>query len=202
MWPQRSRRSNRAPGAQSKSKRDLTPLAFRQHLGLEVRAEAQAVADAASARRPREGAPRGTAAELGSSGGRLPGARRSAVDRLMEGDLDPRHAAPAEQPRRDHARVVEHEQIAGPEQRRQIAHAAILERRAADHQQTGGVPWPRRMLRDQPRRQVEIEQIDAHGEVNLAPLSDLAQMPWFGQAGGRPDEATRTRPCHRPWSAW
>ena len=105
---------------------------------------------------------------MGAGGLGSIGEGRGALERLMEGDLDLRPAARSEQPRRDHAGVVEHQQVARAKQRRQIAHTAILERLRSDHQQAGGISRPHRILRDQLRREDEIEQIDAHGGASLA----------------------------------
>ena len=87
--------------------------------------------------------------------------------------LDQRHrdvggkvAAPAHalQRRRNDARVVEHQRVAFAQQRRQIAHAAIGERRLARRhdEQPRRIARAHRMQRDALLRQLEIEQIGAH----------------------------------------
>ena len=80
--------------------------------------------------------------------GRTKARQREPSSRSVKRRLDLRLGvaadAPARQPRRDHARVVDHQRIAGIEQVRQIAHAAVVElRRAArpHHQE------PRRVAR-------------------------------------------------------
>ena len=65
---------------------------------------------------------------------------------------------------RDHAGVVEHERVAGPEQHRQIAHDPALRRAiGAHHEQAGSVARAGRPQRDPVGGKLEIEQVDAHG---------------------------------------
>ena len=72
-----------------------------------------------------------------------------------------RAAAMAEEARGDDARVVEDEQVAGREQRRQVAHDMVAQ--AVRHlEQARGIARHRRPVGDQLRRQLEIEEIDAH----------------------------------------
>ncbi len=99
----------------------------------------------------------------------------------MQSDLDARLSTAAHEPRRDHPGVVEHQQIARAQQLGQIPHAAVLECPLADDQQAGGIARPRRMLRDQLLRQVEVEQIDAHAREPASTVS-LAQKPSLGQS--------------------
>ena len=131
MWPQRSSRSSRASGAQPKPSVISPPSPFASTSASKSAPNRRRSptrhrrAGRAKARHKATGPARRC---VGAGGLGSIGERRGAVDRLMQGDLDLRRAAPAEQPRRDHAGVVEHEQIARAEQRRQIAHTAILER--------------------------------------------------------------------------
>ena len=80
----------------------------------------------------------------------------------MERDLDRGLAAPAEEPRRDHPGIVEHQQIARPSSAGRSPMWRSSRRLRPDHQQPGGIARPHRMLRDQIGGQVEVEQIDAH----------------------------------------
>ena len=77
-------------------------------------AEADAVADGEALGRPREGAP------------------AALVDALVQVEGDARAALAAQplalQRRADHARVVEHERIAGAQQVGQVADEAVVER--------------------------------------------------------------------------
>ena len=105
--------------------RDLAALALgfdrsvelAKEADLALVAEADDVARRELLRRPHEGAP------------------ARAVEPLGQGRLDLRLGvaadAPAGQPRRDHARVVDHKRIAGIEQVRQIAHALVFKLRRA-----------------------------------------------------------------------
>ena len=107
---------------QAEGQLDLACLADLAHGGVEraqqadaaVVAEADAVAGGQALGRPRE---------------RPPAARIDALVQV-EGDVRAGVAAPplALQRRADHARVVEHQRIAGSQQFGQIAHEAILER--------------------------------------------------------------------------
>ena len=73
-----------------------------------------------------------------------------------------RLAAPTLELGRDHARIVEDEQVAGPQQSRQIPDAMVGEATALDQQQPGAVARARRPQRDPIGRELEIEQVDAH----------------------------------------
>ena len=73
--------------------------------------------------------------------------------------------AMAEEPRRDDARVIDNQQIARPQKARQIADHAVVERRLClrlddsmreEFARHGGAQ------RDALRRQIKIEEIDAH----------------------------------------
>jgi hypothetical protein len=94
-------------------------------------------------------------------GHRPPGAGRRGRLRLHEQDLDAPAGvrAPAPQPGRQHAALVEHEQVAGAQQTRQCRERGFTGNAAAvaDQQQARAVAMRRRLLRDQLRRQVELE---------------------------------------------
>ena len=82
--------------------------------------------------------------------------RRRAQQQALDGAAA-RHAA-AEQPRGEHARVVDDEQIARAQQRREIADGAVPARAgdAVEHQEPRGAAR-RGLLRDQLVRKVEVE---------------------------------------------
>jgi hypothetical protein len=73
--------------------------------------------------------------------------------------------APAEQARRENARVVHDQQVAGVEQPRQVRHDRALGGacRAVERQQARGAPPFGRRLRDEVLREVEVEVGDVHG---------------------------------------
>jgi hypothetical protein len=81
---------------------------------------------------------------------------------LVERGADARLAAPSLELRRDHARIVEHQHVARPQQCGQIAHATVAKAMFVNDEH------PRRIARfggperDPIGRQVEIEKIDAH----------------------------------------
>ena len=85
------------------------------------------------------------------------------VDPLDQRDLDHSLAATAEETGRQHARVVEDHEIARPEALRQVAHGPFAKGPVVDQQQARGVARAGRRLRDQFGRQVEVEELDAHG---------------------------------------
>ena len=99
--------------------------------------------------------------------------RASARQQSSAQALDQRHrdvggeiAAPPHAFQRggDDARVVEHQRIALAQQLRQVAHAAVRERRLArrHHEHARRVARARRVQRDPLLRQLEIEQVRAH----------------------------------------
>ncbi len=90
------------------------------------------------------------------------GAPGAAADIAVERHLDPGRAAHADQPCRDDARVVADQQVARPQQKRQVADGAVRQCRP-DDEQARGVARLDRMVRDQLPRQLEIEIVDAHG---------------------------------------
>ena len=91
------------------------------------------------------------------------GAPRTAAEIAMQGHLDRSHPAPADEPCRDNLGVVEDEQIAAPQQRRQIRNPPVLQpSRGRDHEQPSGVARLARVGRDQPARQLEIEIVEMH----------------------------------------
>jgi hypothetical protein len=95
-------------------------------------------------------------AGLELAGGPREGVPQARLFGLVQGRFDPDRSAPAGEAGRQHLRIVHHQQVAGPQQLRQVAHAAVLEGRA-DHQQTGRLARRYRVLGDQLRRQREVE---------------------------------------------
>jgi hypothetical protein len=91
----------------------------------------------------------------------------------VQGHLDRALAAPANQAARQHAGVVEHQKVGRLEQIRKIEHPPMLQA-LIHHQEPRGIPQPRRMLRDQLRRQVKIEQLRTADAV-LAHLAGFLQ---------------------------
>jgi len=83
----------------------------------------------------------------------------------MQRHLDPRHPAPTDQPRRDDPRVIEHGNIPPPQQPRQRADHAVLQRRALDDEQLGDIARHRRMVGNERAGQVEIEIVNAQGDI-------------------------------------
>ena len=79
----------------------------------------------------------------------------------MQCHLDLGRAPTADQSRGDDARVVDHQQVARPQQLRQVEHGSIV-KPLADLQQPRQRRAARGPLGDQAWRQVEIEFIDAH----------------------------------------
>jgi hypothetical protein len=76
-----------------------------------------------------------------------------------------------EQPRRNHAAVVEHQQIARPQHLREIAKQPILPlaRSAVEREHPRPRALRRRLLRDQFFRKFEMEIRDQHSTSGLAP---------------------------------
>ena len=112
-----------------------------------------------------------------------------AVEPLDQIGLDRRlRAAPdaaAAQTRRDHARIVDHELVARLQQVGQVAHRAILRRRARPHdQQPRGIARTRGAQRDPLGRQRKVEQVCAHVSAVIARQ---------GPATGRPDDSSGGR---------
>ena len=79
------------------------------------------------------------------------------IDRLMQGQLDLGLASPRGQARRQHAGVVEHQEVVRPEKLVQIGNAMITERLRLDPQQPSALARRGRTLGDQLLRQGEIE---------------------------------------------
>ena len=102
----------------------------------------------------------------------LPGTREGApapVAEIADQQRLDRHVLPhpfpgphALQPRRDDPGVVEHEEVAAPQQAGQGTHRAVVQRLARDVEQPRGVARGDRPLGDQIVRQREIEKVDAH----------------------------------------
>ena len=83
---------------------------------------------------------------------------RALVQRHLHGDLGASGSgAAALELGGDDLGVVEDHEIAGPQDRRQFAHLAILELVGAHHQQPRGVARAGRISRDQALRQLEVE---------------------------------------------
>ena len=96
------------------------------------------------------------------------------------GDL----AAAGEEAGRQDARVVEDQEVAGPQQVRQVADHGLAQRPAVDQQQPRRVARADRRLRDQLGRQGEIEQVDAHGAPRRRNGADLGNRAgWLGDQG-------------------
>ena len=65
----------------------------------------------------------------------------------------------------DHLGVVKHQDIAGPQDFRQIEHLAVGNAGPVDQQQPARIARPRRPQRDAVMGKLEIEQVDAHGSA-------------------------------------
>src|SRR5690606_3789795 len=91
-----------------------------------------------------------------------------------------------EQPRRNHPGVVEHQQVAGLQQLRQVTHLQVGERALArwHHQQPAGGTLGQRLLRDQFLRQVVVEVglLQGVGGMRGAPI---VRAPGGGPAAQR-----------------
>ncbi len=86
----------------------------------------------------------------------------------MQRDLDGDGAAPAEQARRQHLGVVDHQQIARRQQARQVGDAMIREAVGSTTSSRAASRGRRRMLGDTLGRQVKIELVDPHGSTTEA----------------------------------
>ena len=85
------------------------------------------------------------------------------VDPFVQRRPDPRFTAPSFKLGRDHAGIVENQNIAAPKLLRQVAHGQIGERSLRrNHQHTRRIARPRRTQRDPFRGKFEIEQVNAH----------------------------------------
>ncbi len=125
---------------------DLAVILLGQHIGREILGELNAVAGPEAFRRLGEDAP------------------DTVLERLMQRHRDLRVAAPAREPRRYHARIVEDEAIARLEQARQMPHRLIFEPVLRHAQQPRRIARLDRALGDQMGRQLEIEFVDTHEE--------------------------------------
>jgi hypothetical protein len=88
------------------------------------------------------------------------------IESLEQHDLDAsaaRHTRP-EQPRRKDLRVVDHEDVAGAQPRRQIGNMLMRDRAGSpiEHEQTRSAALGGWRLRDQGFRQLEIEIRNQH----------------------------------------
>ena len=97
---------------------------------------------------------------LGRTGEGQPAA---GTDALVQRNLHPRLAPPAHQPGRNYPGVVEHQQVARPQQRRQLEDTAVAGPVRPDRQQPGMIARPDRMVGDSGGRQNEIEIGGFHG---------------------------------------
>ncbi|GJE06875.1 hypothetical protein AOPFMNJM_2198 [Methylobacterium jeotgali] len=156
----RDRRVEGGPG-EVEAQGDLAALPLLRHRRREVvrgalgrRAEAQHVARRDALARPGEGAPQVR---------RLPPVQH----RFDAHALPAWPRAQAREAGRDHAGVVEDEGVAGAQQARQIAHAAVLQGFARPHhEEPARVARARGAQRDARLRQLEIEQVHPHQTVS------------------------------------
>ena len=81
---------------------------------------------------------------------------------LVQRRADLRLAASPLELRGDHARVVEHQAVAGTQFSRQVANDAVARRIAVEHQQPCRIARRCRPQRDPLGRQLEIEKLDLH----------------------------------------
>jgi hypothetical protein len=95
--------------------------------------------------------------------------RTAARKRSLEEDLDASAAgAPRREARRQHACVVEHQQVAWRQQSGEVSHRAVdaAPTLPVEHQQTAGRALRERRLRDQLSRQGIFEIAAAHSRTN------------------------------------
>jgi hypothetical protein len=83
----------------------------------------------------------------------------------VEGRADAGVAAPALELGGNDFGVVEHQHVAGVEQRRQVEHRPVGDGRAANGQQPRRIARARWAQRDTLGRKLEIELVDAHRGV-------------------------------------
>ena len=92
------------------------------------------------------------------------GAPPAAAQIARQCHLDRRQSAPPDQPRRNDLGVVEDQQVAGPQQLRQIGDMAVRDHPLGrQHEQPRAVARLGRAVGDQFARQCEIEIGEAHG---------------------------------------
>ena len=92
--------------------------------------------------------------------------RVAAVQHALDQQLDPAAAAfVPEQPRLDHASIVQHQHVVGLQQAREIGEASIRQRISSgiQGQEAAITALRRRSLRNQLGRQIEVERIELHG---------------------------------------
>ena len=123
----------------------LAVRALRLHLGRKSRVEIDALAG------PQP---------LPGPGERAPAARRHL---LVQRRLDPRLAAPSPQAGGNDPGIVEHHDVAGPQQPGKIPRRPILQG-VADREQARGVARRHRPLGDGVDRKREVEVVDPHGK--------------------------------------
>ncbi len=114
----------------------------------------------------------------------------------FEQDFDaPARRLAAHDAGRQHAGVVEHEQIACAQELRQLGECAIRKRaaRAVEHEQPARAPLGERYLRDELGRQVEMKIAALHGGAILAARWRRARLFWHTVRPLRRDP--------RPWAS-
>src|SRR5690606_13312674 len=131
--------------ANGKGERDLAALELVRDQRIKAVAELNDIADFQILCRFREGAP-----AVGGNG-------------FVQRHLDLRAAAAAAQARRDHLGVIEDQQIARPEQVRQVRDR-IIGKRLLHHEQLGALARADPPVRDALRRQGEVEKVNFHGQ--------------------------------------
>ena len=148
------------------AQRDLALGALLGHLGREVRSEIDMVARAQ---------PPGA---LGIA------APHTTAEVPRQRDLDRRLPAPADETGRDHLGVVEHQEIARPQQFGQIGDMPVGQLAGGrDHQQPGAVARLGRAVGDQVARQVETEIGKLHRRLTRAKARGLSDRS-YGRGRG------------------
>ena len=112
------------------------------------------------------------------------------VHRLVQGHLNAGFAAAAREARRQNARVVEDQKVAGHQKVGKIRDQMVAEPRRLDIQQSRAVPRPRRALRDQVLGQGKIKCRNPHQWYDhiiwYLPLTPRSTV--CGQGLGRPQD--------------
>ena len=87
------------------------------------------------------------------------------IEDALDQHLDPpARGLVAEQPGLDHPRVVEHQEVAGPQHRRQVLEPGIADRtgQAIHEHQAARAAFGQRLLGNQFRREVVVEIVESH----------------------------------------
>src|SRR5262245_20678009 len=122
--------------------------------------------------------------DLGASRLGIPNSQRPNVQTANQQTLNSAAAlnAMTEQPRREHARVVQDQEIAATEVRRQLIEHRVLRRlrRAIEHNETRATALGGRMVSNQLLGQFEVELVDVHDPKKRARLvrPRLASSPF------------------------